>query len=331
MYRFFNLYSFCLPVKGSKRAVVCDLQRNMIQPIPLVLFEYLEKIKFVDSPEVLLDSYSKTDRHTIEEYINFLYHNEFGYFTTSRAALTNPVIPDFQENSLVTNAIVDFNQKSTHSLENIVFQLSDLGCKAIEIRYFFPILLETLELALQITQNSGLDKVEILIQKSDEFSWEKMILLKNEYPKLSKVTISNSSDNIIYKHEDLVVIYTTEIICNETKCGVTGELYCIADSRLFWESRNFNNCLYKKISVDKSGMIRNCPSMHENFGNISDTLLIEVIRNESYRKYWAITKDSIEVCSECELRYVCQDCRAYTIHMNNPYSKPMKCRYNPVD
>lgn len=331
MYRFFNLYSFCLPVKGSKRAVVCDLQRNMIQPIPLVLFEYLEKIKSIDSPEVLLGSYPKADRDTIEEYINFLYHNEFGYFTTSHAALTNPVIPDFQELSLVTNAIVDFNQNSTHSLEQIVPQLSNLGCKAIEIRFFFTIPMETFEQALQITQNSNLDKAEFLIQKSDEFIWEKLIQLKNEYPKLSKVTLSNSSDNIIYKHEDLVVIYTTEIIRNETKCGVTGELYCIADSRLFWESRHFNNCLYKKISVDKSGMIRNCPSMHEDFGNISDTPLIDVIGNESYRKYWTITKDAIEVCSECELRYVCQDCRAYTIHMNNPFSKPLKCRYNPVE
>lgn len=331
MYRFFNLYSFCLPVKGCKRAVVCDLQRNMIQPIPLVLFDYLEKIKTVESPEVLLDTYTKSERNSIEEYINFLYHNEFGYFTTSHAVISNPTIPDFQDNSIITNAIVDFNQNSVHFLDNIVDQLSDLGCKAIEVRFFVPITMIRLENCLQLTHDSGIDKVELLLQKSEDFTWEAMVLLKKTFPKLSKVTMSSSLDNIIYKHEDMVVIYTTEIICNETKCGVTGELYCIADSRLFWESRNFNNCLYKKISVDKNGLIRNCPSMKEEFGNISDTRLIEVVGNESYRKYWTITKDSIEVCSECELRYVCQDCRAYTIHMNNPYSKPMKCRYNPVE
>jgi SPASM domain peptide maturase of grasp-with-spasm system len=320
-----------MPVKGSKRAVVCDLQRNIIQPIPLLIFEYLEQLKKIDLPEVLLDSYSKTERNTIEEYINFLYHNEFGYFSTSHAVSINPVMPDFEEKSQVTNAIVDFNQNSTHSLESVVTQLSDLGCKAIEIRYFFHIEMDIICNALQIIHKSNLEKSEFLIQKSDEFSWERLIQLKNEYPKLSKVTISNSSDNIIYKHEDLVVIYTTEIIRNETKCGVTGELYCIADSRLFWESRHFNNCLYKKISVDKSGNIRNCPSMAESFGNISNTSLVEVVENELYRKFWTITKDVIEVCSECELRYVCQDCRAYTIHMNNPFSKPLKCRYNPIE
>jgi SPASM domain peptide maturase of grasp-with-spasm system len=331
MYRYFNLYSFCIPVKGIKRAVVCDLQRNIIQPIPLLLFEYLEKIKTVDEPLLMLDDYSKIQRNTINEYINFLYYNQFGYFTTNKPVISETIVPEYFDDSLITNAIVDFNRNSVHSLKNIVDQLSGLGCKAIEIRYFYPVPFTHLMDSLEIASNSSLEKIEFLLQKNEEINWSKILQLNNDYPKLKKVTLSNTADNIIYKHEDLVVIYTTEIIRNETKCGVTGELYCIADNRLFWESQNYNNCLYKKISIDKSGMIKNCPSMQDNFGHIDNTKLSEVILNENFKKYWTITKDSIEVCSECELRYVCQDCRAYTLNMNNPFSKPLKCRYNPKD
>jgi radical SAM protein with 4Fe4S-binding SPASM domain len=43
---------------------------------------------------------------------------------------------------------------------------------------------------------------------------------------------------------------------------------------------------------------------------------------------WEITKNQIEICKDCELRYICQDCRAYTIDENNKYSKPLKCKYD---
>lgn len=331
MYRYFNLYSFCIPVKGIKRAVVCDLQRNIIQPIPLLLFEYLEKLKTVDEPLEMLDSYTNIEKNTINEYINFLYYNQFGFFTTNKPIAPDIPMLEYSDDSQITNAIVDFNRNSEHSLENILAQLSELGCKAVEIRYFYPIPFTNFFDSLNVVNSFPVEKIEFLLQKNEEINWNKILQLNGQFPKLKKVTISNSADNIIYKHEDLVVIYTTEIIRNETKCGVTGELYCIADNRLFWESQNFNNCLYKKISIDKSGLIKNCPSMNESFGNIQFTKLSEVISDESFKKFWTITKDSIEICSECELRYVCQDCRAYTINMNNPFSKPLKCRYNPKD
>jgi len=156
-----------------------------------------------------------------------------------------------------------------------------------------------------------------------------LVALKEAFPKLSKLTLSNALENVIYKHDGLVIISTTEIIRSENKCGVTGDSYCIAEHRLYWESMYYNNCLYKKIAIDKEGYIKNCPSMKERYGHVTETTLTSVVQSDAFRKYWEITKDKIEVCSQCELRYVCQDCRAYTIETGNPYSKPLKCRYDP--
>lgn len=100
------------------------------------------------------------------------------------------------------------------------------------------------------------------------------------------------------------------------------------------EAINHNSCLRKKISIDKDGNIRNCPSMPQSFGNIKDTTLEEALNHKDFKKYWNLTKDSIEICKDCEFRYICTDCRAYTekTHQNNEgldTSKPLKCGYDP--
>jgi hypothetical protein len=40
-------------------------------------------------------------------------------------------------------------------------------------------------------------------------------------------------------------------------------------------------------------------------------------------------KDQIEVCKDCEFRYICTGCRAYLEDPEDIHSKPLKCGYNP--
>lgn len=74
--------------------------------------------------------------------------------------------------------------------------------------------------------------------------------------------------------------------------------------------------------------------MLQSFGNIKDTTLEDALNHKDFKKYWNLTKDKIEVCKDCEFRYICTDCRAYTerTHENEKgldTSKPLKCGYNP--
>ncbi len=63
----------------------------------------------------------------------------------------------------------------------------------------------------------------------------------------------------------------------------------------------------------------------------SDQVDILLIKDgEDFQKVWTIRKDDIEICRECELRYACQDCRAYLSDPSHIYSKPQKCTYNPL-
>jgi SPASM domain peptide maturase of grasp-with-spasm system len=99
--------------------------------------------------------------------------------------------------------------------------------------------------------------------------------------------------------------------------------------KAFSEALKYNTCLNRKISIDKAGEIKNCPSMPESYGNIDVVGLKEALSNKQIKKYWHISKDEIEVCKDCEFRYICTDCRAYLSEPSNERSKPLKCGYNP--
>ncbi len=74
--------------------------------------------------------------------------------------------------------------------------------------------------------------------------------------------------------------------------------------------------------------------MSTNYGNLNSNNLEEVLTKSDFKRYWNINKDHINICKDCEFRYICTDCRAYTeeTHVNKEgldISKPLKCGYNP--
>jgi SPASM domain peptide maturase of grasp-with-spasm system len=88
------------------------------------------------------------------------------------------------------------------------------------------------------------------------------------------------------------------------------------------------------MGIDINGNIKNCPLMPEKFGNIHQSSLEEILIKSDFKKYWNLTKDKIEICKDCEFRYICTDCRAFTqrTHKNKEnldISKPLKCGYDP--
>lgn len=68
--------------------------------------------------------------------------------------------------------------------------------------------------------------------------------------------------------------------------------------------------------------------MNEKFGNLMSDSLLNVI-SEKFKEKWHIKKDDVEICMDCEYRYICTDCRAYVEDPENILSKPLKCGYNP--
>ncbi|RST27564.1 grasp-with-spasm system SPASM domain peptide maturase [Chryseobacterium lacus] len=152
--------------------------------------------------------------------------------------------------------------------------------------------------------------------------------------KINRLIYFGCSENKHEKYLNRIISYVIDEIINEKNCGVISSNYFNSNLETYTLSINHNSCLHKKISIDAEGNIRNCPSMPQSFGNIKDTTLEEALEHPDLKKYWNLTKDHIEVCKDCEFRYICTDCRAYTerTHENSEgldTSKPLKCGYNP--
>lgn len=135
----------------------------------------------------------------------------------------------------------------------------------------------------------------------------------------------------LYNDNSTKIIYSNQIISGVNNCGCISPEYFTINEKHYFESQNHNTCLNKKLSIDINGNIKNCPSMLENFGNIKNSEIKDVINKPNFKKYWNIKKDDIAVCKDCEFRHICTDCRAYLENPNDIYSKPLKCGYNPYN
>jgi len=51
---------------------------------------------------------------------------------------------------------------------------------------------------------------------------------------------------------------------------------------------------------------------------------------DEIEKYWYLTKDKVDKCKICELRYSCPDCREIAYESSgNLYASNPNCLYNP--
>ncbi len=66
--------------------------------------------------------------------------------------------------------------------------------------------------------------------------------------------------------------------------------------------------------------------MLKNYGHYLENKLSEVIENKDFKQYWNLSKDRVSVCRNCEFRYICSNCRAYTENPKDIYSKLLVLR-----
>ena len=100
---------------------------------------------------------------------------------------------------------------------------------------------------------------------------------------------------------------------------------------LFRKTMYNNTCWGDKICILPNGNVTPCEMESENIqGNITYQNLSEIILGKGGDQAQRLTKDKVEICKDCEYRYVCSECRAMANQLDiNKFSKPLTCLYNP--
>ena len=327
-----KLFSTCILVKGIKRSTICDLQRNSYTFIPNDLYEVIKNHDGKTIEEIKKNYDFKYDE-ILDDYFNFLLKKEF-IFLTNYPELFPKMSLDWFEPFEINNAIVDVNSPEDFDYENILNQLASLKCKSLELRFFCEINLKLIIKILDYLNenNSILSCIGFVFSISSDITRDQLNILIANNPRISYLIITNSTFNRLIspiRNDMGYIIYSMDKVVDSTYCGLIKSKNFVVNNRLFTESQHHNTCLNKKISIDKNGNIKNCPSMTTSFGNIKDISLEEALNQKDFKKYWDITKDQIEVCKDCEFRHICTDCRAYIEDPDNMFSKPLKCGYSP--
>lgn len=329
---FLKLFANCILTKGANQAILFDLQRENYTIIPFEVFDFITNNEGLTIDKIK-DNYENKFNNEVEEYINFLLDNEFVFFTEFPEFFPK-INTEFHYPFPISNAILEFN--NIKYIENVLLQLNELKCKNIDLRFDLEISYLEINNILEYLDkiDSNICNINIYLSKEKSITQKKIKdLLRN--PRITSfiINVDKISSKIEYVSDSKYIFYDFNNDFNNNKCGLINRDYFAINLNNYTESLNHNSCLNKKISIDKDGNIKNCPSMPQSFGNINDTTLEEALNHPDFKKYWNVTKDIIEVCKDCEFRHICTDCRAYTErnHFDDDIdlSKPLKCGYNP--
>ena len=286
-------------------------------------------------PEIKEDFIHSEQWAVVESYMRFLEEKEFIFYSDKPE-----LFPDIRikwENPLhITNSIIDFDECSDHNWTKIINELNDVYCEAIEVRDFAGMSTDKIKELVEYTKDSTMRSVYLLLKYNGPYPERFFEELIAGNRRIMSVIIHSVPENIqpeeVQKRPDGVwynINYIKTKLTDETHCGNVSKFNFSTTMAMFMESHFFNSCLNRKISIDRNGLIKNCPSSRESFGHHRNTTLTEAMENVAFSKYWSVTKDQVLVCKDCEFRYICTDCRMYLQDDNNMYSKPGKCNYNP--
>ncbi|ANF50077.1 hypothetical protein A0O34_05935 [Chryseobacterium glaciei] len=319
--KYFHLYQDCIIVKGILNSLLIDHYKGKIFNIPTVIVtNQILKNRFIHNTESNC------------ELISALSEDDFGYFTDDIDTIEKQIVWNSPRN--INEIIIEHTLKDFYNLDEIYSKIENIDAEFIQIR-FLEYSKEKLDKILTLLENSCIRTIEILIPYIDKTNTEEITKELSRNHRIQIVYFYNAPYTKSMQYENLfTVLFYEKNLTSGRHCGIVDEDYFITDIKNISKSILHNSCLKDKLFISQDGSIKNCPSMPQSFGNIKNITLEKAINHTNFKKYWNLTKDNIEVCKDCEFRYICTDCRAYTelTHNNEEgldISKPLKCGYDP--
>ena len=333
---FLKLFDSVKITKGIKNSIIFDTNTGFLKLIPNAFFDILSNE--LQDYAVLKKQIDNDNLVVLEEYLNFITDNNLGFIVYSKKELLS-FQSSFKFNEVPSHVdylILDISNSQIVN-NDLIEQIYNLKIEYLQIRFLENSELEEIIKVISIIfkfNESNINEISIIVK----YSARLLSLIKERYSEISDKFLHfvlHSSDKTDFQKLNYVYLtFIKNYIEIPLSCGLIDLKNINLNRDFYLESRHHNSCLHKKIAIDSEGNIKNCPSMLPSFGNIKDTRLKEALDHKDFKKYWNLTKDKILVCKDCEFRYICTDCRAYTerTHTNTEgldTSKPLKCGYDP--
>ncbi len=331
------IYADIIVTKGIKKIVLIDSSRNKVFELPISYFDLIKDFENSSLGDIEI----AYDYENVALFIDFIIKNDLGFITNNKEAF--PTISEkYISPEKINNSIIEIDKiEQLEKLGNWLQDLDKLGCKFYELRFYSAINFKVIQNIFSHYTFNSLNSVNLYLQSSPHYDLADCLMLLEAFPYIKNIFIFQSSENkIINTNENSIlsgeqkIVLLTESLSRKNCGKINYDMFLPKEINQITENLCYNSCLHKKLSIDVDGNIKNCPSMSKTFGNANNVAIDGIVKSTDFKKYWYLTKDNINICKDCEYRYICMDCRAYTeqTDQNNKgldISKPLKCGYNP--
>lgn len=330
--QYIMLYTHIIPVRGYSRSILMDLYKSKYLFIPNYFCDFLieNKSEPIQRCDFINLGITQNEKEEIMELVNELLNQD--YFIESNRELIESLqieIKDKTEDSIINDCIIELSQYSKWDIHFFLREINKLGVKFLEIRFLdYSTFSKLYSLIRKALTDHSIEYLHILIPFDKNI--EKIIRTEvNKFNRINQITIYNSKKTFKLKSKSFDIVFSKqESICS-LQCGSINPGYFSYSLANYANHIIKNSCLSSKLSIDQFGDIKNCPSKKESFGKLKNTNIEQIIRSKEFQTDWNITKNSIHICSDCEFRWMCTDCRVFIQDQSNRFSKPSKCGYNP--
>ncbi|CAM1351815.1 hypothetical protein [Tenacibaculum ascidiaceicola] len=298
---YFKLFSHNVAVKGKERSTIYNLQRSDIKFIPNSLYDVLEKLETQSINEVK-DLVKPEERIIFESYIEFLLKNDFGFITFDHQEYPKMSMQWRTPNKINTAVIeYDFNDPK-YSLQKLIYQLDELLCFHIEVRlrvrdcndivefssYTKGLVFRSVSLIVEYVENIE-DTVENIFEENQKLDY----IIVHNYP----------TSGMFSKKFENQVNYLEENIYSDLHKKHFPDNNYIVNVKYFTESKSYHTYYNKRVCINWDGNLKNCLLHLNDYGNINDVDVREVIETSEFKELWKVNPDRVLDYKEDELRY----------------------------
>lgn len=323
--KYFKFYSSCIPVIGAKRGIIYDLRRGDLYYLPKTILEILDEYSTFELHKLFEDY--KSQINILKKYLNYLVNNELIFFT----------------NNLENFPCLDKTFKKPFVLDILLLEIDNFDLtkkKLVESQEVNSLGFTEIVLISNTNSIENLEKILFLLDKTKVqtlsyfidfkyFNFDKINLLSEKFLRLREVIVFNCpKGNDLEKRGN--INFLTLSIDDFLLLKITNVNDFVVNINAYTESQKYNLFYNRRIYVDNKNNVKHGIKEIGNFGNLKISKIVEILSSNNFTNLWNISKDQIEVCKDCEFRYICPDNRIpikkdaelYYYHNND-------CNYNP--
>jgi hypothetical protein len=304
----YQLFACCQIVSGSMSSLIYDIQRFQIHRITNEQAKVLRKPCFHE--------------YEIESIFQFLLEKDLIFELISEELIDcfPPIDFSYKSPYFITNCVIE-REKLHENMSPMISFLSEIGG-----RYFV--------LIVDSISYGGIKEFLLSIYDEPAYRIQLVVLNFNDGLNLDKIEELLRNQHVIDSVSFVYSNFKPETIYFSWISNFYEERQSFRlNMKLFSESKSYNNYFNQKIYIDKKGNIKNGIFSDEFFGNINDfnspDQLKKYLIESRFTSLWKINKDKIDVCKDCEFKYMCVDNRLPYSRNEDEWYHVSECDYNP--